>query len=74
MKTFLKIVTCFLLWVPMQASAVEKISVSLTEELQRKITNLSVIEGESLGTNSLKKPSGFNLFFCKLVSPLQHRV
>ena len=69
MKTFLKIVTCFLLWVPMQASAVEKNSVSLTEELQRKITNLSVIEGESLGTNSLKNQVVLISFFASWCPP-----
>jgi len=69
MKTFLKIVTCFLLCAPLQANAVEKNSVSLTEELQRKITRLPTIEATKLGPNDLKNQVVLISFFASWCPP-----
>jgi hypothetical protein len=54
MKTILGIVICLLLLAPLQANTTKKNLVELAEEVQRKITKISVIEGERLRTNGLK--------------------
>jgi thiol-disulfide isomerase/thioredoxin len=69
MKLLLKIVGFLLLWVPLQANAVEKISVTLNAELQREITKLPVIKGDILRTNDLKGQVVLISFFASWCPP-----
>jgi thiol-disulfide isomerase/thioredoxin len=69
MKLFVHIAACLFLWAPLQVNATEKKPVTLTTELQRKVTDLQSITGTRLSANDLNGQVVLISFFASWCPP-----